>query len=75
MIYCVSFQEVHLRLLFLGFEEVGRTEEFRAYERSDGGRFLIRPPNMHGYLPEIIVDDAFASASLDPGRWHVFWGD
>lgn len=75
MIYCVRFDEIDRHLTSAGFREIGRGSAFRSYQGPDGRTFIIRPPNVHGYLPEAIVDVAFDAAGLEPPKWSLFWGD
>lgn len=75
MIYCVEFDDVVAHLHDIGFREIGRSDDFVAFERRDGSRLTLRPPNVDGDLPEILANDAFATAGLSVPNWTVFWCD
>lgn len=75
MIACVSFVDVVAELERLGFREVAQTDKTVIFRTPGSRQFLIRKPNIHGYLPELLVDDAFDVAGFDPPRWTTFWGD
>ena len=69
MIYCIRFEDVvaHLQL---GFRPAAATSESRIFRR-----LSIRGPNVDGDVPEILVNDAFDAAGLQPPAWDVFWCD
>lgn len=75
MIYCVKFDDVAAHRRDIGFREIGRSDDFVAFQREDGSRLTLRPPNVNGDLPEILVNDAFATAGLGVTSWAVFWFD
>ncbi|MEA2861085.1 MAG: hypothetical protein QOC72_3124 [Methylobacteriaceae bacterium] len=75
MIYCVRFSEVVEYLNSIGFRQVGTVEGQVIFRGSNNKLAIIREPNVHGNLPENIVNDAFYTARLEPPDWDVFWGD
>ena len=75
MIYCAKFDDVAAHLRDLGFREIGRSDDFVAFQRQDGSRLTLHPPNVNDDLPEILVNDAFATAGLSVPSWAVFWCD
>lgn len=74
MIYCIRFEDVVAHLEQLGFRPAEATSESRIFRRS-GERLSIRGPNVNGDVPEILVNDAFDAAGLQPPAWDVFWCD
>lgn len=75
MIYCVKFDDVVSHLRENDFREIGRTGDFVAFEREDRARLTLRPPNVNGDIPEILVNDAFETSGLRVPDWIVFWCD
>ncbi len=75
MIYCVKFDDVVAHLRHVGYREIGRLDDFAAFEREDGSRPTLHRPNVNGDLPEILGNDAFATAGLAIPTWTVFWCD
>ena len=74
MIACVAFVDVEAELHRLGFRRWGQTQTHYAY-RSNGEFVFVKMPNVHGYLPESVVNEAFTAAELPLPDWNVFWGD
>ena len=75
MIHCVAFVDVVAHLNAIGFREVGRVEFQLIFRGPRDELFTLREPNIAGYLPEILVNDAFDAARMEPPRWTVFFGD
>ena len=65
MIYCVRFADIVAHLNGLGFRLVDQTEATVAFALGPD-RLVIRGPNVHGHLPEMVVNDAFDAAELTP---------
>lgn len=74
MIYCVRHADVLAHLTTIGFRFLGSTDEADTFRR-EGVIVVVRKPNVHGHLPEILVNDAFETSGLTPPRWDVFWSD
>jgi hypothetical protein len=51
-----------------------KTQTHYAY-RSNGDFIFVKMPNVHGYLPKSVVNEAFHAAELPLPDWNVFWGD
>ena len=75
MIYCVRFSEVAGTLRQRGYVEVDRSDIAVVFENNSAHRVSIHPQNRDGHLPEILVNDAFDAAGLEPPAWDVFWCD
>lgn len=71
MIYCVSLHEVEEHLRSLSFERLGQTEETLVYEREG---LLVTLRNVAS-LPEMLMNNAFYAAGLDPPDLRTFWCD
>jgi hypothetical protein len=52
----------------LGFHRFGQTQTHYAY-RSNGDFIFVKMPNVHGYLPESVVNEAFHAAELPLPDW------
>ena len=74
MIYCVLYEDARRYLEGSGFRSFGAAEGAEVFVRN-GDRFSIRQPSVDGHIPEILVNDAFDAARLEPPPWNVFWFD
>lgn len=75
MIYCIKFSDVEEHLNRLGFAPSGRTEATVRFRAPSGTLITLRAPNIHGDVPEVLINDAFDAAGLAPPSWVVFWCD
>ena len=74
MIYCVRFSDVETHLVRLGYRRAGATEQNVLFI-SDTSLVTIRMPNVQGHVPELLVNEAFDVAEVEPPKWDVFWCD
>lgn len=75
MTYCVRFREVAEALASVSYRDVDRIEGVVIFEHPQGRRLYLHAPNENGDIPEMLVNDAFDAAGLDPPAWNVFWCD
>jgi hypothetical protein len=71
MIYCVAFSDVEEHLRSIGFERLGETSETVIFERGDELVTLRRIER----LPELLMNNAFYEAGLQPPQLQTFWCD
>ncbi|HEY8565659.1 MAG TPA: hypothetical protein VIL65_09180 [Beijerinckiaceae bacterium] len=72
MIYCIWFREVEAHLRSIGFTRLGEIEETVVFERMDGLIVTLRRVER---LPEMLMNNAFHQARLDPPSLQTFWCD
>jgi hypothetical protein len=73
VIACVAFVDVEAELQRLGFRRWGQTQTHYAY-RSNREFVFVQMPNVHGYLPESVVNEAFNAAELPLPDWNRLLG-
>ena len=71
MIYCVAFSDVEEHMQRIGFRRLGETSETVIFERGDALVTLRRLER----LPEMLMNNAFYEAGLEPPELRTFWCD
>ena len=71
MIYCVAFSDVEEHLRGIGFRRLAETSETVIFERGDELVTLRRLER----LPEVLMNNAFYEAELEPPELQTFWCD